>query len=120
MALTAQLSTKTTECSVMKEERDGALLKSQVSEDKMLVHQLSKATDIKLHICRDSTVFLFNASIVSTITTKHSSMKEIVVKLILGHLSDTDICPTTEISFSDKRPKVGHNYIQNYARNNGI
>ena len=23
---------------------------------------------------------------------------------ILGHLSDTDICPTTEISFSDKRP----------------
>ena len=24
--------------------------------------------------------------------------------LILGHLSDTDICPTTEISFLDKRP----------------
>ena len=23
---------------------------------------------------------------------------------ILGHLSDTDLCPTTEISFSDKRP----------------
>ena len=37
---------------------------------------------------------------------------------ILGHLSDTDICPTTEISFSDKNPKtdicpkVGLNYIQ--------
>ena len=24
--------------------------------------------------------------------------------MILGHLSDTDICPTTEISFLDKRP----------------
>ena len=24
--------------------------------------------------------------------------------MILGHLFDTDICPTTEISYSDKRP----------------
>ena len=35
--LTNQLSNKTVECSLMKEERDGALLKSQVSDDKMLV-----------------------------------------------------------------------------------
>lgn len=34
-SLTAELTSKSTECHSMKEERDGALLKSQVSCDKM-------------------------------------------------------------------------------------
>ena len=39
-----------------------------------------------------------------------------------GHLSDTDICPTTEIRFSDKNPKtdICPKVGQNYAGSNGI
>ena len=40
-----------------------------------------------------------------TLVRRHDEHNSRIVG-ILGHLSDTDICPTTKISFSDKR-RVG-------------
>ena len=54
-----------------------------------------KLVNIRLLFCR----FNFNdMNLFHKIVYKNHSNQ------ILGHLSDTDICPTTEISFSDKRP----------------
>ena len=62
-------------------------------------------TTVKLVSVHTVDIDLIPSSVQFTLTLL-LTLTNIIIFLtkILGHLSDTDICPTTEISFSDKRP----------------